>query len=337
MGYNVNGLVAIRMMTHDIHKVFNVVQDELKNDGAIVSMAESATPTTEVWGGTGGLDWRGKDPNLGVVFPISDMSVDFGKTIGWQFIEGRDFTKGIASDSSGFVINETAMKYMGLKNPIGETIKWNGTPLHVVGVIKDMVVESPYEPVQPSVFHLSSGPGNIVLVKLNPKISTAGAINKIETAFKKYNPAQPFDYQFVDEQYGRKFIKEERIGKLASSFAVIAIFISCLGLFAMASFMTEKRIKEIGIRKVLGASIFNLWRLLSKDFIALVVCSILIAFPISLMLMHNWIQKYQYRSEISWWVFVAAGTGAILITLLTVSYKCIKAATMNPMKNLRDY
>ena len=337
IGYSVNGLVAIPMITYDMHKVFNVVQDELKNNGAIVSMAESGSPTTEVWGGIGGLEWRGKDPNLAVVFPNSDMSLDFGKTVGWQFIAGRDFTKGIASDSSGFVINETAMKYMGLKNPIGETIQWNGTSFHIIGVIKDMIMESPYEPVQPSIFHLSSNPGNIILVKLNPKISAVEALNKIESAFKKYNPAQPFDYQFVDEQYGRKFIKEERIGKLASSFAVIAIFISCLGLFAMASFMAEKRMKEIGIRKVLGASIFNLWRLLSKDFIALVLCSILIAFPISFMLMHNWIQKYQYRSEISWWVFVAAGIGAILITLLTVSYKCIKAATMNPMKNLRDY
>jgi putative ABC transport system permease protein len=336
MGYDVNGLVAIRMMTHDIHKVFNIIRDELKNDGAIVYMAESGTPTTEVWGGAGGLDWKGKDPNLGVVFPISDMSVDFGKTIGWQFIAGRDFSKGIASDSSGFVINETAMKYMGFKNPIGETITWNGASLHVVGVIKDMIVESPYEPVQPSIFHLSSGPGNIILVKLNPKISATESLNKIESAFKKYNPSQPFDYQFVDEEYGRKFIKEERIGKLAGSFAVIAIFISCLGLFAMASFMTEKRIKEIGIRKVLGASIFNLWRLLSKDFIALVLCSILIAFPISFILMRNWIQKYQYRSEVSWWVFVAAGISALFITLLTVSYKCIKTAMMNPMKNLRD-
>jgi putative ABC transport system permease protein len=336
MGYNVNGLVAMRITTDDIHKEFNVVQDELKNNGAIVSMAESAAPTTAVWGGAGGLDWRGKDPNLGVVFPISDMSVDFGKTIGWQFIAGRDFTKGVASDSSGFVINETAAKYMGFKNPTGETITWNGAPFQVVGVIKDMVVESPYEPVQPSIFHLSSGPGNIILVKLNPEISAAEALRKIESAFKKYNPSQPFDYQFVDEEYGRKFIKEERIGKLAGSFAVIAIFISCLGLFAMASFMTENRIKEIGIRKILGASIFNLWSLLSKDFIALVLCSILIAFPISFMVMRNWIQKYQYRSEISWWTFVAAGMSAILITLLTVSYKCIKAATMNPMKSLRD-
>lgn len=336
MGYNVNGLIAVRMMTRDIHKVFNVVQGELKNNGAIVSMAESATPITEVWGGTGGLEWRGKDPNLGVVFPISAMSVDFGKTIGWQFLAGRDFIKGVASDSSGFVINETAVKYMGLQNPIGETISWNGARFHVIGVIKDMIVESPYEPVQPSVFHLSPDPGNFILVKLNPIISVTEGLNKIESAFKKYNPTQPFDYQFADEAYGRKFIKEERIGKLASSFAVIAIFISCLGLFAMASFMTEKRIKEIGIRKVLGASIFNLWRLLSKDFIFLILCSILIAFPIAFMLMQKWIQKYPYRAEISWWVFLAAGVSALFITLLTVSYKCVKAAKINPVKNLRE-
>ncbi len=336
MGYHVNGLVAISMMTHDMHKIFNVVQDELKNDGAIVSMAESGAPTTAVWGGVGGLNWRGKDPNLAVVFPNTDMSVDFGKTVGWQFIAGRDFTKGIVSDSSGFVINETAMKYMGLKNPVGETISFNGVPFHVVGVIKDMVVESPYEPVQPSIFHLSSNPGNVLLLKLNPKISAAEALSQIASAFKKYIPSQPFDYQFVDEEYGRKFIKEERTGKLAGSLAVIAIMISCLGLFAMASFMTEKRIKEIGIRKVLGASIFDLWSLLSKNFIALVLYSILIAFPVSFMLMRNWIQNYQYRPEISWWVFVATGMSAIFIALLTVSYQCFKAAITNPMKNLRE-
>jgi putative ABC transport system permease protein len=202
-------------------------------------------------------------------------------------------------------------------------------------VIKDMVVESPYSPVRPTLFHLSAFPGNVVIAKLNPAAGTSEALRKIETIFKKYNPAQPFDYQFVDEEYAKKFGNEQRIGKLAGFFAILAIFISCLGLFGMASFVAEQRTKEIGVRKVLGASVFNLWRLLSKDFVLLVLLSCAIAIPIAYYFLHEWLQKYEYRTEISWWIFAVAVTGALVITLLTVSFQAIKAAIANPVKSLR--
>nr|HPH45752.1 ABC transporter permease [Chryseolinea sp.] len=203
-------------------------------------------------------------------------------------------------------------------------------------VIKDMLVESPYEPVRPSLFHISKYSGNVVIIKLNPDMGTRDALAKVESIFKKYSPEAPFEYKFVDETYARKFGDEERIGKLATFFAVLAVFISCLGIFGLASFTAEQRTKEIGIRKVLGASVSNLWQMLSRDFVLLVIISCLFAIPISYYFLNQWLLKYEYRTEIVWWIFAAAALGAMIITLLTVSYQSIKAAMANPVKSLRS-
>ena len=335
VGYSRNGLITLPIATGDIHKQFIAVKDELEKSGAIASIAEAGSPTTGDYSSNSGFDWKGKDPGLAVEFPNIDISPDYGKTINWQFTDGRDLSTAYLSDSLAFVINETAAKYMGMKNPVGETLKWDGVPFHIIGVVKDMVSESPYSPVRPTLFHLLKGGGDYVIIRVNPKMSTSEALGKIEKVYKKYNPAQPFEYQFVDNEYAKKFGDEERVGKLASSFAGLAIFISCLGLFGMASFMAEQRIKEIGVRKVLGASVFNLWRLLSTDFIVLVIISLVIATPIAYYFMHNWLQNYQYRADVAWWIFAATGAGAIAITLLTVSYQSIKAALANPVKSLK--
>jgi putative ABC transport system permease protein len=335
VGYSRDGLVTLPMATGDIHKQFNAFKDDLLKSGTIVSIAEAGSPTTGNYSSNSGFDWKGKDPGLAVEFPNIDVSHDYGKTVAWQFTAGRDLSTAYPSDSLAFVINETAAKYMGLKNPIGEILKWDGVPYHIIGVAKDMVSESPYSPVRPTLFHLLKGGGDFVIVKINPKISTSEALSKIEKLYKTYNPAQPFEYQFVDEEYAKKFGDEERIGKLASSFASLAIFISCLGLFGMASFMAEQRIKEIGVRKVLGASVFNLWSLLSKDFVLLVIIALMIASPIAYYFMNNWLQGYQYRSDMAWWIFAVTGIGAMAITLLTVSYQSIKAALANPVKSLK--
>jgi ABC-type antimicrobial peptide transport system permease subunit len=177
---------------------------------------------------------------------------------------------------------------------------------------------------------------NFAVIKINPKINTLTALTTIGNVFKKYDASQPFSYKFVDEEYEKKFRTEQRIGTLASCFATLAIFISCLGLFGMAIFMAEQRRKEIGIRKVLGASVLSVWRLLSKDFIVLVSISLLIAIPVAYYFIHNWLQNYEYRTAISWWIFAAAGIGAIIITLLTVSFQAIKAAIANPVESLRS-
>ncbi|MEA5256970.1 FtsX-like permease family protein [Arcicella aquatica] len=335
IGYNRDGLIIMNMATPDVHNHFETVRSELKSSGAIVEMTESGSPTTEVWNTNGGFEWEGKDPNLAVDFPNNGVTYEYGKTIGWQFVDGRDFSREYATDSLAFVLNQAAVKFIGLKNPIGATLKWNGKPFKIVGVIKDMVVQSPYQPVRPSLFHISKDQENVVILKINPNSSSREALSKIETVFRKYNPAAPFEYKFVDDQYARKFGNEERIGKLATFFAILAIFISCLGIFGLASFTAEQRTKEIGVRKVLGASVFNLWQLLSKDFVVLVMISILIASPISYFFMNNWIEKYTYRTDISWWIFGLSGLGALVITLATVSYQAIKAASANPVKSLR--
>lgn len=335
LGYMRDGLITFNLATPDIHNHFEAVRTELKGSEAIAEMTESTSPTTEIWRTNGGFNWKDKDPNLAVDFPNNGVTPEYGKTVGWQFKEGRDFSREFLTDSATFIINESAAKFMGLQHPVNEILTWDKKPFRIIGVIKDMVVQSPYQPVRPSLFFLSREQENVITLKLNPNTSTKDALAKIEAVFRKYNPASPFEYKFVDEDFARKFGDEERIGKLASFFAILAVFISCLGLFGLASFVAEQRTKEIGVRKVLGASLFDLWTLLSKDFVTLVLIALVIATPVAYFFMRNWINDYPYRTNISWWIFAAASFRALFITLLTVSYQAIKAALANPVRSLR--
>ncbi len=335
IGYDRNGLVQLFMITPELHKHFDAVRNELKSSGAILEMAESGSPPTQVWNSNGGFEWKGKDPALAVDFPNNGVTFDYGKTIGWQFVEGRDFSPEHATDSSAFVINQAAAKFLGFENAVGEELKWNDKSYTIIGIIKDMVIESPYEPARAALFHVSKDDGNVILMKLNPAKGSHESIEKIKAICEKYNPEAPFEYEFVDQEYALKFQGEERIGKLASFFAGLAIFISCLGIFGLASFVAEQRAKEIGVRKVLGASVFGLWKMLSGDFVLLVLISFLLAVPVSYFLMGEWLAKYQYRTEMAWWIFVTAGVGALIITMATVSYQAIKAALSNPVNSLR--
>ena len=337
LGYDRNGLINVYLQTGDIHNHFEAVRNELKSQNAIVEMTEAGSPTTQVWNSNGGFTWQGKDPALAVDFPNNGVSHEFGKTVGWQFKSGRDFSREFASDSNAFVINESAEKFLGFENAVGETLTWNERPYTIIGVIKDMIIESPYEPVRPSLWHIDRNDNiSLAILKLNPDIGVRESIEKVKTVFDKYSPASPFSHEFVDVEYARKFSDEERIGKLASFFALLAVFISCLGISGLASFVAEQRTKEIGVRKVMGASVVNLWGMLSKDFLRLVVFSLLVAMPTSWYLMTYWLQKYQYRSTLAWWIFADAGAGALVITLLTVSYQSIKAALANPVNSLRS-
>jgi putative ABC transport system permease protein len=340
LGYSRAGLIIIQTPTSDVHSHFEAIRDELKKSDAIVNMAESHSPLTDLFLALPDFDWKGKDPNLQASIGTLKVSYDFGKTVDWQFTQGRDFSREFTTDSVGMVLNESAAKLMGFKHPVGEIVKAGGflndESFQVIGVIKDMVMESPYKQVRPSVFIINRKKGNFAVLKIAPTISAGVALSKTEAVFKKYNPAAPFDYKFVDQEYALKFAAEERIGQLAALFTSLAIFISCLGLFGLASFMAEQRTKEIGVRKVMGASVFNLWRLLSKDFVILVVISFLIATPTSYYFLTNWLQKYEYHTEISWWIFAISGAGALAITLLTVSFQSIKAALTNPVTSLRS-
>ena len=336
IGYDRNGLITIAMNTPELYGRYNVLRNELLNTKAVMEMSTSSTPATDLNSQNSGFEWEGKDTGFKENFGTIAVTHDFGKTVGWQFVDGRDFSRDYATDSSGMVINETAAKYMNVKDPVGKIVKWNNKPYRILGVIKDMVMGSPYEPVYQTVFILDYDWANVINIKLNPDQSASESIAQVEKVFLKFNPGSPFDYKFSDQQFSLKFSSEERIGKLATLFAILAIFISCLGLFGLASFMAEQRTKEIGVRKVLGASMTNLWIMLSKDFVFLVIISIFIASPLAYYFMNNWIQKYTYHTEISWWVFVLTGTGALVITLLTVSYQSIKTSLANPVKSLRS-
>lgn len=339
IGYNRNGLMMIEMRTPEFYGKFDLLKKELTENAAIAEIAESSSPLTGIWSNNGGFSWAGKDPNLDTDFGTIWVTHEFGKTVGWNFKEGRDFSREFATDSLGIVINEAAVKFMGVKDPVGLTVKWGhgegSKDYHIIGVIKDMLMQSPYQPVKQSFYLLNYENVNWINLKLNPNKPLSYSIAKIQDAFKRYIPSAPFEYVFADSEFAKKFVTEERIGKLATFFAGLAIFISCLGLFGLASFVAEQRIKEIGVRKVLGASVRNLWGLLSKDFVILVTISFFIAAPLAWWFMHNWLMKYTYRTNISVWVFCAAGIGAMLITLATVSFQAIKAALANPVKSLK--
>ncbi|WP_223834038.1 ABC transporter permease [Spirosoma profusum] len=342
VGYTRDGLLLVAMKSGDFYGKHELLRSELQRTGMVSEMAESMGKVTEVWSGNDGFTWKGKTPSQENSFGTLAITPEFGKTVGWQFLKGRDFSRNNISDSSGMVINEAAVKYMGLKNPIGETVTWQfrERPLmtyQILGVIKNMVMESPYDPIVPTIFMIRAHGGtNHINIKINPTVSASEALPKIEAVFKKLIPTAPFEYQFADQEYALKFAAEERIGKLAGFFAILAIFISCLGLFGLASYVAEQRTKEIGVRKVLGASVANLWVLLSKDFLLLVIISFAIATPVAYSFLSGWLEKYTYRTELSWWIFAASGVGALFITLLTVSFQSIKAALVNPVKSLRS-
>jgi putative ABC transport system permease protein len=335
IGYSRDELLTVPINTPDLTGHYDVLRNDLLKTGVVAEMSESSNPVTSIWAINNGYDWRGKDPSIQGNFAAVSVTHDFGKTIDWEFKEGRDFSREFATDSSAIILNETAVKFMGLKKPLGEIVKINEKPFQVIGVVKDLVMQSPYSPVFRTSFVLDYKDVNVINIKINPAISSREALAKLEVVFKKHNPSAPFEYKFVDDEYAKKFSDEERIGKLATFFAMLAIFISCLGLFGLASFVAEQRTKEIGIRKVLGASVTNLWGLLSKDFVLLVIISCLISSPIAYYFMNDWVQKYEYHTDISWWVFIASGAGALTITLLTVSFQAIKAALMNPVKSLK--
>lgn len=342
VGYSRDGLLMIPMKTDDFYGKTDIIRTELKNTGMVEEVAESQSPVTGVWSSNEGFSWKGMPEDYVEDFATLTVSPEYAKTVGWQFVSGRNFSKDFASDTAGFVINESAARLLGAADPVGMVVSWKSQwmtnnirkSFTVLGVVKDMVMESPFAPVKPTVFFLFGSP-NWINIRLNPHVGSATALPAIESVFKKLEPAAPFEYKFADQEYDAKFRTEERIGKLAGFFAVLAVLISCLGLFGLASFTAEQRTREIGIRKVLGASVAALWRMLSTDFVLLVAVASLIAVPLAWYSMNEWLENYQYRTEISWWIFVLAGAGALALTLATVSYQAIKAALTNPVKSLK--
>ena len=337
-GYNKDNIVY-HFLTGDIPKNYALIKNELLASGIAKSITKTNSPLTERWSNGWGQSWEGKNPNDKTSFDRYLADEGLGVTAGLQFIKGRDFDlKQFPTDSTGLIINESSLKVMKFKDPIGKTVDDLGIKWHIVGVIKDFILTSPYEPTRPILIcgaKSSFMSFYVMQIKLNGNNPTANNLKKAAAIFSKYNPGYPFDAKFVDEEYARKFESEKLQGALAGLFAGLTIFISCLGLLGLATYMAESRIKEIGVRKVLGASVTGITILLSKDFVILVVISFLIAAPLAWWSMYKWLQNYTYRVDIEWWVFALAGFLSVMIALLTVSYQSIKAAVANPVKSLR--
>ena len=343
VGYDKDSLIQVPVMSAEFTGKKDFMRTQLIESGAVVEMATTSSPTTNVWSNRSGYTWEGKPEGFQEDLAWTAVSYEFVETLGLNLLEGRGFSREFASDSTAVILNETAVKYMNIENPVGKLIRDSdigdpdpAPPLKIVGVIQDYIVQSPYEPVKQAMYVFDAyGNESYYNLRMNPDRSISDNLEAIEGVFKQNFPNVPFSYQFVDEEYGAKFRAEERIASLARIFTILAIFISCLGLFGLASFIAEQRTKEIGVRKVLGASVRQLWLLLSKDFITLVFIALVIGSPIAYYMMSQWLQKFTYRTDISWTVFALACTGAIVISLLTVSYQAIKAATANPVNSLR--
>lgn len=340
VGYDKGGLIQIPVFSRDFIGKHDFMRDQFIESGGAIEMSTSSSPTTQVWSNRGGYTWEGKPEGFQEDFAWTEVSYEYVKSTGMKIIDGRDFSREFATDSNAVLINKTAIAYMGITDPVGKFIRDDSdnpdTPMQIIGVVEDVITQSPYSPVKQALYVFDAQDNaSYYNVRLNPDKSVSENLTLIENTFKKHFPNLPYRYDFVDEQYALKFAAEERVASLARVFTILAILISCLGLFGLASFVAEQRTKEIGVRKVLGASVNNLWFLLSKDFVKLVIISLFIASPIAYYIMSQWIQKFAYRTDISLWIFAVAGLSALVITLITVSFQSIKAALSNPTKSLR--
>ena len=336
-GYSADRLMMTDM-NGDLSQHYEALKNDLLSSGLVENVASSTSPATQVYSHFMLQKWPGKNAgdenvNIGAIW-VSD---DYFKTLGMTFAGGHNFTGDWKSDTLNVIVNEAMVRRIGLKDPVNQliTINFNQKPVRIIGVVKDALMDSPYSPVEPAVFGHNPF-GFVVTYRLAKNAGTHTAIDKIGKVFEKYNPAYPYQYKFVNDEYEHKFNLEALVGKLAGVFAGLAIFISCLGLFGLAAYVAEQRTKEIGIRKVLGASIAQVWLMLSRDFIVLVVISCVIASPVAFYYLHNWLQKYTYRVSIGAGVFIASGIAAIVITLVTISFQAIKAALANPVRSLRS-
>ena len=340
VGIDSSQLIQLPTSGQDFSGRYELIRNQFLNSGAVTHMGWGTSPATSVWNYQSGYEWDGKPSGFEESFAQMAVSYDYIDAVGMKIIEGRSFSRDFATDSNAVVLNKTAVEYMGLKNPVGKYIRASNPgpgefPMQIVGVVEDVINESAYEPVSPQMYQFGHGTGGFYYLRLNPEKSTNKNLVAIEKVFKTNFPNIPFRYDFVDEEYAQIFAAEERIASLAEVFTILAIVISCLGLFGLASFVAEQRTKEIGVRKVLGASVTNLWVLLSKDFIVLVMVALCIATPLAYYFMSGWIEKFSYRTDISAGVFLIAGFGVLLLTVITVSFQAIKAAVANPVKSLR--
>lgn len=336
-GFDLQRLV-MSDVSPDVQKNYVAIKRELLSSGLASDVTKSSSRVTSYSEGDEFIEFPGKQPgetqNMALI-AVSDA--DYFKTMGIGFASGLNFSGNPGADTLSAIVNETAIKRMRLKNPLGKTIAYvSNQPLKIIGVVKDAMIGSPYRPVESALYIYNPGYAYVVTYKIAAGVPTAKAIAGFQKIFGRYNPAFPYMYQFVDASYAAKFAAETLIGRLAGIFAGLAIFISCLGLFGLAAYVAEQRKKEIGVRKVLGASVGQVWILLSGDFVVLVLVGVIVATPVSLYFLRQWLQQFDYRIGISPWVFVGAAVMALVITVVTISFQAVRAALMNPVKALRS-
>ncbi len=335
VGYDRENLMYIPI-EGDLVKDYQAFKTEAENKVEILSVSKMRNSPTFIEHHVDGIAWPGKDPTVFVSFADAVVGYDFVKTLHLQVKEGRDFSPAFGSDSAAYLLNESAARQMGFESAVGQTVDWGNHPGEIIGVLRDFHFTSFHQAIEPLIIRLDDNwAWGTILVRTKAG-STQKAIATLEQLCKTFNPKTPFTYQFSDLEFSKLYKSEETVGKLSYSFALFAILISCLGLFGLAAFTAEQRTKEIGIRKVLGASVGGVVSLLSKDFIKLVLVAIVIACPIAWWVMNNWLAGFAYRITIEWWMFAAAGLAAVVITLLTISFQAVRAAVVNPVNSLRD-
>ena len=334
LGYNKSNLVFMYLQGN-IKEHFEVIKNDLQSTGFVQNSALSNDPVLQMGSNTGDFVWEGKDPSKQVLITVEGVSPEYASTMRMQLEAGRDFYPEGKIDSTNVIINESLSMIINKKNILGSTISQGDTKYTIVGILKDFVYNNMYGPAAPLVLFSNKSNCNVLSIRLKDGVQIPAALSAMETLMKKDNPGYPFDYNFIDQQFDQLFKTETLIGKLAGIFSILAIFISSLGLFGLAAYTAERRTKEIGIRKVLGAGLASLTYLISIDFLQLVFLACILAFPVAWWIMHNWLHDFEYRIQMSWWIFVAAGLLAIFIALVTVSFQAIRAAVANPVKSLR--
>lgn len=342
IGYQKGGLITMTG-SRTVYQNMDVLRSELKSTGVVEELASSNYPLTNTLGNNGGFRLTDSETPFDISFNTIYVNPEYGTATKFELIAGRDFSRELGDESKNIIISESAVQAMGLDNPVGQQLvskyDFNNNSTRtftIVGVIKDMIKGSPFEEPKPLMLFPTEDSMYHIFIRINPGVSFETAISEIENTFDEIVPEHPFEYAFADNQYLTKFRVEEQTGSLAALFSALAIIISCLGLFGLSAFMVTQRVKEIGIRKVLGASVANLWTLLSKDFGILVAIACLISIPIASYAMNIWLQDYEYRIQIYWWIYAAGGVSCIIITMLTVSYHSVKASLANPVQSLRS-
>ena len=333
IGYKQDNLISVEL-TNDLRENYDVIKQELLQSGLASSVTRSNSQITQI-NSNNFLGWPGKPEDRRVIFTTLTTEYDYAKTMGIDMVMGRDFSKEFATDSSAIIINKAALDIMGLENPIGTNLDLWGDKRKLIGVVDDVLMGSPYEPVKP-MFMILDDWGGFISIRLNGTNDLQATLNDLEVIFDKHNPAYPFEYRFADVEFQRKFTTISLTRKLASLFAVLAFIITGLGLFGLASYTAEQRIKEIGIRKVLGASISSLMGLMSKDFAKLVMVSFLASAPISWYLLDQYLDRYTIRVGIAWWIFPIVGCVVLAFAISIVSDQARRAAKANPVKSLRN-